>query len=90
MAKERYKPTPADVRMDKLLESRDLFLGKIHALALAENLSPKGLIGFLDAYERTSNLIDRIENAHAGDKAIVIRFERVKELEEMEKDDEKD
>jgi hypothetical protein len=88
MAKERYKPTPADVRMDKLLESRDSLLEKFHLLASdSEIFSPKGLLGFVEAYERTCNLIERIRNAHAGDKAIVIRFERVKELEEMEKDD---
>ena len=84
---ERYKPTSAEKRMDRLLESRDVALEQIHDLMMSRPQKPIGLLGYIDAFERISNLIIRVENAGAGEsKEIVIRFERVPEL-EFEKED---
>jgi hypothetical protein len=88
MAKARYKPRTFEERLDQLLESRDLMLDKIHKLMLSDPDKPTGLCGFLDSYEKSCNLIDRIENAGTRDsQEIVIMF--VDEL-NFEKDDEGD
>jgi hypothetical protein len=87
MEQERYKPTSKERRMDKLLESRDTALNKFHEI-LTSGAGPKGLLAYLETYERVSNLIERVRNAHTDSKEIVIRF--VDELNFEKEDGEKD
>ena len=64
--------------MDRLYEIRDTALEKLHSMVMEKPKKPTGMLGYFDLFERTVNLINRIENAGADEEGnvqtVVLKF----------------
>lgn len=88
MEKPRYLALSDDELLDYWLEIRDGAVKRIHEVIMHDD-KLKGILALNETYTRSLVNIDDIRNsrAHTGKNEIVVRFERIKELEFEKEDD---